>query len=148
MRPPKQSFHLHDRRRRGFTLIEALVAGVVLAMSALAIGGAIAQSLAATQLSRDYQQAAELSQQIMTRVDIIGPARLLLEGPLHGEFDPPMARFTWNLEIDERLVGHLFEIVLTVRWQSGDRERSIEVATLLNDPPDSRPPFVRWEDLP
>ena len=58
--------------RRGFTLIETLVAGVILALSAVAIGSTVSHCMRSLTLARDYQTAAELLDRTFTKIDIIG----------------------------------------------------------------------------
>jgi type II secretory pathway pseudopilin PulG len=135
-------------RRGGFTLVEALAAGVILALSAVVLGIAVTQGMRSLELARDYQRAAELLDRTLTKVDLIGPARLLLEGPTRGAFEPPHDRFAWQLDISPRLEGYLYEVTVQITWSSPRGERRSTVAqTLLNDPPDSRPAELDWDDL-
>ena len=46
--------------RRGFTIVEALVAGVILSLSAVALGATVSHCMRSLTLARDYQRAAEL----------------------------------------------------------------------------------------
>ena len=99
-------------------------------------------------LARDYQRAAELLDRTFTKIDLIGPALLYLEGPTAGVFEPPHQDFAWQAQIDTRLDGSLYEVTVTITWQTaGGTYRSIQAQTLLNDPPGSRSSDILWEDL-
>lgn len=134
-------------KRGGFTLVEVLVAGTILAIAAAVLGTAVSRSLESLQVSGDFDKAAGLLDRTLTKVDMIGPDRLLREGPLRGWFQPPDDRFAWELDIGPRVEGHLYEITARITWQADRAQRSVEVQTLLNDPPNVRNPELQWSDL-
>lgn len=135
------------RGSRGFTLLEALLAGVILAAVGVAVGGAVIGSLRAGGAGREYAIAAQLLDDTMTKLDLIGPSRIRSEGPTTGTFPPPHERFRWSVTITEPNLPDLFEVTLTVTWASDRGERSAVAATRLFDPINSRNPLLRWEDL-
>ena len=140
-----------ERIRRcdgGFTLVETLVAGVILALSAVALGMTVSQSMRSLALARDYQRAAELLDKTLTKIDLIGPARLQFEGPTEDVFERPHDRFAWQAKIEPGIQGHLYEVTVRILWETpGGTIRSIEGQTLLNDPPDSRTIELDWYRL-
>ena len=138
-----------NQRTAGFTLVEVLVAGVILALSAVALGMAVSNCMNSLGLARDYQRAAELLDRTFTKIDLIGPSLLLYEGPTQGVFNEPHQKFSWQAEIDDsRLEGHLYEVTVSIFWQTpSGKLRSIKAQTLLNDPPDSDQSELFWEDL-
>ena len=85
---------------------------------------------------------------MLTRVDLIGPARLSTEGPTEGVFDPPNERYSWSVAIAPELEGDLYNVTVRVHWRTADgRSRSAEAQTLLNDPPGARDAALTWGDL-
>ena len=88
------------RQRRGFTLVEALVAGMILALAGGVLSLTVRQGLRSLTAAMDYQQAAELLDRTLTKIDAIGPARLLAEGPAAGTFAAPHDRFAWKTTVD------------------------------------------------
>ena len=138
-----------SERTAGFTLVEVLVAGVILALSAGALGLTISNCMRSLTLARDYQQAAELLDKTFTKIDLIGPARILYEGPSEGLFEESRhERFAWQAEIDSRLEGNLYEVTVRILWETpSGKVRFIEAQTLLNDPPGSRPSELYWDEL-
>jgi hypothetical protein len=124
------------------------VAGVILALSVTAIGAVITTSFRSLERSREYQTAAELLDRTLTRIDMVGPARLELEGPTQGGFEAPHEAYAWKASITPMTEGHLYDVIVTVSWQTpGGRHGSVQAETFLNDPPESRPPALKWEDL-
>ncbi|KPK82648.1 MAG: hypothetical protein AMJ81_09670 [Phycisphaerae bacterium SM23_33] len=120
---------------------------MVLALAAAVIAMGTSQTLESLELARDYQQAAELLDRLLTKIDLIGPERLLREGPLQGQFDPPEHRFTWAASLRQRAEGHLYEVTVRVSWPVRGGRRSAEAQSLLNDPPGTRSPDLKWNDL-
>ena len=137
-----------NQRTAGFTLVEVLVAGVILTLSAGALGLSVSRCMGSLSLARDYQRAAELLDRTFTKIDLIGPALLLYEGPSEGLFEEPHDRFAWQAKIDSRLEGHLYEVTVRILWETpSGKPRFIEAQTLLNDPPGSRPSELYWDEL-
>ena len=137
-----------QRQPDGFTLVEVLVAGVILALSAAVLGMTISQSMRSLALARDYQEAAELLDKTLTKIDLIGPSNLLNEVPSENMFEPPHDRFAWKVQIEPYAQGHLYEVTVHILWKTpGGTTRSIEAQTLLNDPPDSRPTELDWDSI-
>jgi prepilin-type N-terminal cleavage/methylation domain-containing protein len=134
---------------RGFTLVEVLAAGMILALSAAMIGLSVRQSLFSLNKARDYQQAAELLDRVMTKIDLIGPSVVSAEGPMTGQFDPPREKFEWESKI-EPLASEswLYEVTVRIAWidPKGQRQ-SVEAQTLLFDPPREQTTGLSWEDV-
>ncbi len=139
---------LSKRHCGGFTLVEALTAGVILALSAAVLGTGVTQAMRSLTVARDYQRAAELLDQTLTKIDLFGPARMLAEGTSEGVFEVPDDRFAWKADIFSRLEGHLYDVIVEVSWGTpSGKQRSVRAQTRLNDPPESHPAELAWDDL-
>jgi len=136
------------KRCGGFTLVEVLTAGMILALSGAVLGTAVTQAMRSLTVARDYQRAAELLDQTLTEIDLFGPARMLAEGTNEGVFESPDDRFAWRAEIFSRLEGHLYDVIVEVSWRTpAGTQRSVRAQTRLNDPPESRPAELAWDEL-
>lgn len=139
---------LAGQRHGGFTLVETLVAGMILALSASVLGLTVRGGMQSLAMSRDYQRAAELLDRVMTKIDTIGPSRLSVEGPLADVFAPPHDRFWWSAVIAPRLEGSLYDVTVRITWRTpGGGQRHVEAQTFLNDPPGRRQSRLGWDDL-
>ena len=134
------------KKKRGFTIIESLVAGLILAMFAAAIAGAVTRSSMAASRATDRRQAAMWLDEVLTRIDAIGPARLADEGPVRGPLDE---RYEWSAEIVENAaLPYLYDVAVTVRYDSSaGGEVAVRGYTRLYDPPGARASMVTWEGL-
>jgi prepilin-type N-terminal cleavage/methylation domain-containing protein len=131
----------------GFTLVEVLIAGVILGLAVAVMGTAVSRGYAALAEARDERHAAILLDDLLTKVDMLGPARVASEGPREGKFDGADERFSWSVDIENRPQGHLYDVTATLTWKSGAREKSVSIHTYLNDPVSSRDSTVKWKDL-
>lgn len=128
----------------GFTLVEALCAGMILSVSTAMIGLGVSQSVASLQRARNYQKAAELLDEVLTKIDIMGPERILRQGPTEGSFDD---QFRWKATINSRLEGDLYDVTVRIIWAVPGGERSVEARTMINDLVMSRSMAFRWDEL-
>jgi len=124
--------------------VECLLAGVILALFTATIATAVGQAGAAARRGKDLRLAAGWLDEVMTRIDLIGPARLLREGPIQGELD---ARFSWSVRIEEETIGDLYDVQVTISWKSGAQVSSVVGYTQFQDPPRAQRASISWYDL-
>jgi hypothetical protein len=126
-----------------------LAAGVILALSASVLGLGVRQSLRSLYKARDYQQASELLDTVLTKIDLFGPGTVEAEGPWMGQGTPPFERFGWqaNIELLDSETW-LYEVTVWITWaDAGGRKQSVEAQTLLYDPPRQGRSAAAWEDV-
>lgn len=108
---------IKTRRHRAFTLIEVLISLAILAIAAVALGAAYANTLgahhaaaqrAATGLMVDYLREQVLNEPEREKVEAGGDLAL-----------PDNRRLRWEAKIEESLVPDLFKVTLTGRIDGG-----------------------------
>ena len=120
----------------GFTLLEVLVAMVILSLAVVSLIQLSSQGIRLVKLSGDHQEATRLADRIVRTTEIRG------EGVDGGQEGP----FTWErrialVPVPKELspatgpAPQLYSLLVNVRWGSG---RSVELATLraLAGPPE------------
>ena len=138
-----------DRPRRGFSLIEVLLAGVLLAVFGAVLAASVGQAADARGRAAADRAAAAALEDVLTRVDLLGPRRLEREGPTSGEIAVGGEPWSWELSIEQRPASDLFEVAATVRptREDGGAAPGRTAHTLLMDPEGWRTAAYRWEDL-
>ena len=118
---------------RGFTLIEILVAFVIVALALGALLQIFATGLRSSSAAENYTIAALLAESKLAGIGVEEP---LEEGDQSGEFDNG---FRWATNVRPYDDGgptlapgaiQAFEVSVTVRWGGPMRERSVSLATL------------------
>lgn len=145
-RSPRSVWDSSPRAAHGFTIIECLLAGVILALFAAALAGTTAQSTRAAARAQDHRKAAEWLDTVFTRVDMLGPARLAAEGPVQGPLDD---RFNFSTTITEdEVLLDLYQVSVVVSYVGLDgRPARIVGHTQFHDPAGRRRTAAVWEDL-
>jgi len=116
------------RGEAGFALIEMVVATVVLVVGvagAVAAFGAVAR---ASGVSAEREQAAILAERHLAEVEASDPAALAAGS---GDFGEDAPGYQWEQEILPTDTEGLSELRLTVRWKSGEDDRSAVVSTYV-----------------
>jgi len=119
-------------RQGGFSLIELLVAFVILTLSMTAIYAVLSGGAHSLRLSQDYTRASDWARSRLVQVGVSEP---LQEGEQRGSFD---ADFSWTLRIAREQpeadpwVGpsSLYRLQLQVHWQREGRPRQVQFETL------------------
>ena len=128
------------------TLVEVLLAVVILGLSLGALVEAASRALAVVRQARNY----ELARRMLGRVDAENPLRLLDEiaaGTDSGGFEDGPAGWTWtrtieDLGADDEMQAGLFRLTTRVNWSQGDRPGAEEVVQMLYVPKNSDGKFT------
>ena len=111
------------------------------------MGTALSTSYGALGEARDERRAAILIEDLLTKIDLIGPSRIADEGPRDGQFDGEDSRFSWTVDIANRPEGHLYQVTVKLSWSSRGGTKSAQIQTYLDDPPNSHDVTLKWGDL-
>lgn len=106
-------------RRRGFALMDCVVAGILLAIGLAAILSLGSRALSLQQRGEREIVAASLLDELLSEVLAEGPAEYARINPLFGRFDGPFGDFAYELSIEDGSAGVPFRVRAVVRHASG-----------------------------
>jgi general secretion pathway protein I len=125
---------LTNRATEGFTLIEVLVALMILALSLAIIFSVFSVGLRGRKAAEDYERATQLAE---SKLDSIGIDEPIQEGVTVGRFDD---RFGWKtvvapyLEVgrpdDKDALRRAMTVAVIVSWGEPSEKRSVTLSTL------------------
>lgn len=122
------------RRRRGFTLVEALVTLMLMAVVLPLVMRGISTAAQLGSLADRRSQAAALADTRLTEAILAGDWE---EGDQAGEFDPEVYGsdaddFQWYLLVDDwnGLTSHT-EVTVVVTWHQRGEEQAVSMATVV-----------------
>ena len=125
-------------RTAGFTLVELVIAFVLLAIGIVAILELVGQSALNARLARNRTQAALLAQQ---RMEELLSQPDLQPGISEGNFGDRFPQFRWRTQV-EQVSGSadpaqvpLYRLTVVVEWQEGTRTQSVQLDTLWTPVP-------------
>lgn len=108
--------------RRGFTLLEAIVALAVLGLAGVAALEAMGGELRAAERARSATTAAALAQDRLATVALLPRSELdpVRDSIARGTFRPPFAEYRWTTTIRPVLgEADLYDVVVEVRSDAG-----------------------------
>jgi Tfp pilus assembly protein PilV len=117
---------------RGFNLVEALVATMILSGAVLTLGAISTNALSGTRLHRHYEMAAALVDKQLNLIDYMGIDSFLEAGQTEGIVDDMEPVFRWSVATEYQGTDDLYLVALTVTWLEGNRPYSVTVQTMLN----------------
>jgi len=124
-------------RRAGLTLIEVMLALVILGVGMVALVTAAGRCIGVARQAKNYESAREL----LARVEVEKPM-MLEEEPEDiaggGSFEPPFETFTWKREIEQEGFEDdgLWKVVTEISWTEHKSARRERVETLIYWPED------------
>lgn len=120
-----------SRRPRGFTLLEVLVALVVLAVALTALLSAQALAVRLRSQAAEITFATFLAQSRLTDIEL---GEFPDVGTREGDFGDAYPGYRWQVAVGETPFPKVREVRLAVLWRSGPREERLELTHFLVDP--------------
>lgn len=118
--------------RHGLTLVETLVAGVILSATVVTVSALSSKSMFGTGTNRAYELAASLLDRQMTLIDTVGIDAFIESGQTQGEFGEIAPDYSWAMLTEPVAIDSLQEVTLSVFWTERGRIKSLSVTTRLN----------------
>jgi len=119
-------------KRKGFTLLESLLAGVVLSAAVLAIASVSVRAMNETRVNRCYERAMSIADRQLRLIDYTGVAEFIESGRTEGEIDWLEPGYSWKVEAESVGIEDLYEVAVTVSWIERNRQHSVSLQTRLN----------------
>ena len=118
-----------NKRDKGFTLFEVMVAIAIIAIALLAIMRSLSMSVRVTGESKNIFIATMLARGEMARIEGQGFPDV---GEEKGDFDEDYSNFRWEKNIGLTEFKELRKVVVTVFWPEGKDERKMELVTYIS----------------
>lgn len=116
--------------RSGFTLIEVLVAAVVLAIGISAGVRTLGAMARASAAAADRQTAVRLAGERLAILEAVEGASA---GTASGNFENE-PRFRWQQQVDAAAESGVLQATVTITWRESAADRRYAVTTYLLDP--------------
>lgn len=120
-------------RNGGFSLLEALLAAMLLGMAVVALCGVSNHALVQVMQNSDDEIAWMVLDKELTRIGYVGIDTVIMGGVTEGvndDFDTP---YNWQIAIASVLeYDYLHKVTMSVTWQVGKRQKTISTSTYFN----------------
>ena len=116
-----------SRRRSGFTLIEMIVAAILLFVGVVAALEGIAASTRSAGMANELTVATLLAQKHFAEMEV--DTSQLSGGAQNGDFTDEYAGYHWDQNVETTDFTNLVKVTLTISWSSGAMPRSAQFVT-------------------
>lgn len=120
------------RRNSGFTLVEMIVAALLLIIGAVAALNCISNATKTTAMANDLTTASLLGPQKLAELEA-DPTQLTSDQS--GDFGDNYPGWRWEANIETIDVPDVVKVTVTVLWGRGASERTAEFITYLSNAP-------------
>lgn len=131
----KQKIMNETRNKTGFSLIEMIVASIILSLAVVSICAVSTKSMTNVRSNRDYEIAWDLLDRMLTEIDYKGIEEFIAQGQMSGQFgsqEEGGAVHYWEADYEDGDYDNLYRLNLSISWGSAGRKRKITASTILN----------------
>jgi hypothetical protein len=122
----------HRTRRNAFSLIETVVATLILSGAVVTLGAISTNVLRQGTVNRHYETAASVIERQFTTIDTLGIDAFIESGQLEGIYDQEEPGYKWSVETKFKNVDDLYLVTMTVQWMEGAKPYKLAAQTMLN----------------
>ncbi len=116
--------------RRGFTLIEALIAMTLMAIVLPVVMQGISVALTLSSDARRRSEAATLARM---KLDELVVTTQWNGGQLRGDFGDHWPAYQWHATLESWAAGDMTQLTVEVVWSTRNRTRSVVMSTLVSE---------------
>ena len=132
-------------RRRGFILVDVIVAGVLLGIGLVTVIGLTGSAIASQRRGEELQVAAMLADEQLNLALAVGPEAYASVFKSRGQCAEPYTNYQYIMTLTPRGGSEPYIVTAEILWTSGGRDRSLVIQTMLaprrgNDPDPERQP--------
>ncbi|MHC4482220.1 MAG: hypothetical protein ACYSW4_01590 [Planctomycetota bacterium] len=117
---------------RGFTLVETILASIIVCGAVLTLGAISTRCLGQTRLNRQYEVAAALLDKQLTMIDYVGIEEFVELGRMEGEFEGFEPGYHWKVVTQSQGIDNLYQVRITFSWVERKQLYSVSVDTMFN----------------
>lgn len=120
--------------RKAFSLVETIVAAVILSGAVMSISAISTKSLRGIKLNREYELAWNLLDRQLTMIDYMGIETFIELGETSGEFTEEDGGdgYFWQVQTSLEENDYLYAVAIVVGWNSGSKPYQVSLITMLN----------------
>lgn len=121
--------------RKGFSLIEVLVASLLLSAAVVVLCAVGTRSMTGVKLNRQYETAWDLLDRQLTMIDYMGVEEFIELRQMSGEFNvagADEAVYSWEAAIEEGQADNVYMVSVSISWGVPGRGGRVSAGTVLN----------------
>jgi len=118
------------RRRRGFTLVELMVAIVLVA---IVLPTAIQGTILCLDLSVNARMEAQAASLAQAKLSELAATRMIDEATQFGDFGEQWPQYKWMATVESWDDPRLLELDVSVTWVARGRDYDVTISTLIYD---------------
>ncbi len=119
-------------KSEGFTLLETLLAAMILCSAILVIGAISSKALNNARLNRQYERALQLADTKLTVIQYEGVDTFLESGQTEGEFSDTQPQYSFKVAVKETEIDNLYDVSVKVGWLEHNKAYDVVLDTRMS----------------
>lgn len=119
-------------KRKGISLLETVIAAMILSTVVMTVCGLSAKGLRSVRLNQEYEKAWDYLNRQLVLIDTAGVDVLVQGASTSGQFESFDGRlWQWTAQAQATELTDLYDVVVRLEWISGGQLRHIQCRTRL-----------------
>lgn len=119
-------------KHTGFSLVETMIASVILSGSVLALAAISSNAVHAIRVNQHREIAAAVIERQLSLIDYAGIDMFVEQGQTEGIYDDMEPGYLWQVATKYQGIDGLYLLTITVTWLEGTRPQQLTAQTMLN----------------
>jgi type II secretory pathway pseudopilin PulG len=116
---------------KGFTLIETLIASLILTLATITVCGSMAGYIDDSRKNRNYEQAWELLDQQLTIIEAMGLEFFIEQDRTQGQLETAFMAYQWQIYAEQSQYDNLYRVDAVLAWPADQPQRHISLTTFM-----------------
>jgi general secretion pathway protein I len=122
---------VRDRSRRGFTLLEIMIALAIISIAMVSILSLANRSIWVHERLQRITKATLLAQQMMAETELQARHGTLSQTDVQGEFDEPYAEYRWQIAFGDTPLPSVKMVTVTVLWGDEKNNELVDLTSFI-----------------
>lgn len=117
------------RRYAGFSLVEAILANVILCGAVVALGSVSNSCLKDVVINDLHSKAASLAQRKLLMIEYMGIEAFMEADDLAGKIEQGSDTFSYNIAVEKLEINNLYSVAIKIGFTRGSRNYEVNAQT-------------------
>lgn len=122
---------MNGSRKRGFTLVEIVVAAMILSAASITIGAICNKCIRSVKVSKEYEIAWNVLDKQLSTIDYVGLSTYIESDRMAGQIEEDETVYNWQMQVTDHDILGLYKVDMVISWEIAKKPHSVSASTMF-----------------